>query len=685
MGEMVKQTKSILFSALAFYCQPAFTLALADSTQQHNTDNSQVERLTIQGQRNMPQTEVDEDTQKLLNVAAVMGDPIQAIYTLPGVVYDTTESAPAVRGSSPFDNHFMLDGQRSGPLLNNLYGSAINPELLAQFDLYPAAFAAPFGHATGAVFDLRLRDPKAQPLGAVVDLNILRTSILAEGALTENQAFYAAYRLSTLQHFVAKDDELEDGITVTKPPQLSDYQLRYQWRPGQQHKVTLTTLGVAEKAGINLSAASDAGRIDPENVGDAAFNTNWHSQQVRYQFFGNNGQQLSLAALNLQQSEKASFGDAQFYRLEQDYRELQISWQQRLNSLLSVHAGAETGALDVTYEYDLIPYYCTDHQQDCQANRGEREQDNDGLTQRYHSAFIDSIWQLSADIRWQLGIRYDKERYTNADMLAPRTQLSWQLTDKLQWFASAGRHQQTPELEQILPKVGNRQLNSPKADHFATGGSYQFSGWQLKLELYYKKLWHLARALAPQLDVTGQHYASDVTGTARGIELMLEKQLTNNWSGWVSLSYSQSDRKDPLTAVTTEYRLDTPLVVNAVLNYKLNQDWTMGAVFTGRSGNRYSPIIGARPNPYHPDYLLPVYGDLNSERLPFYHRLDVEFKRNSQVFGRPAEYTFAVRNLYNRENISGYYLLNTPDTQSYRIDKEEDLGIFPYAGVKVWF
>ena len=59
-------------------------------------------------------------------------------------------------------------------------------------------------------------------------------------------------------------------------------------------------------------------------------------------------------------------------------------------------------------------------------DRGEREQDNDALTQRYHAAFIDSIWQLSGSLRWQLGLRYDQERYTNADMLAPRTQLSWQ-------------------------------------------------------------------------------------------------------------------------------------------------------------------------------------------------------------------------------------------------------------------
>ena len=659
--------------------------ATASAQSPEAVHQQEIERLSINGRRNMPQTEVNEETQKLLNIGGLMGDPMQALYTLPGVVYDTTESAPAVRGSSPRDNHFMLDGQRTGPLLNQLYGSTLNSELLRDFTLYPAAFAAPFGHATGAVFDVALRDPKAQPLGGVIDLNMLRTSALVEGSLSENQSAYAAYRHSTLQYFTEKGEELEDGETITKVPVLNDYQLRYQWRPGEQHKLTLTALGVGEKAGINLSEASEAGRIDPDFIGEVYLNSNWHSQQLRYEYFGQQQQLLTISLLQLNQREQGGFGDNQFYQLNQDNTELQIRWQQPLSSAVLLQTGAEAGRLNADYRYDMILYYCTDHQPDCEANRGERQQDDDRLSMQYQTLYISADWQLTPDLLWQFGSRYDHQDYTDDTLFAPRTHISWFVTNKLELVASAGRHQQLADIEKSLPKIGNRNLQSPRSDHYSAGLRYQFDSWRLLLDFYYKNMQRLPRALNPAEDPEQLHYVSDITGYSRGVELMLEKELSGNWSGWLAMSFSQSERQDPVTKENTPYRLDTPLVIHGVLNYKLNNDWMLGAVFTGRSGNLYSPITGARPNPYHPDYLLPVYGELNSKRLPFYHRLDVELRKQSTLFSRPAEYTIAVRNLYNRENVTGYYLLNQPELQSYSIKKDEDLGLFPYVGMKLWF
>lgn len=675
--------KPLLISLLCSNLTIHSHTTLAETTA--SAEPQDIERLTVSGQRNMPQTEVSEDTQKLLSVAGQMGDPIQALYTLPGVVYDTTDSAPAVRGSSPRDNHFMLDGQRTGPLLNQLYGSALNGDLLRDFTLYPAAFPAPFGHATGAVFDVTLRDPKDQPIGGIIDLNMLRTSALVEGALTDTQGFYAAYRHSTMQYFIKKDEELDDGETVTKVPVLNDYQLRYQWRLGEQHKLTLTALGVNEKAGINLSEASEAGRIDPDYIGEAYLNSRWHSQQLRYDYFGQTQQHLSMSVLQLNQQERGGFGNGQFYQLDQDNTDLQLSWQQPLTNSVLLQAGIETGQLTADYNYDMILYYCTDHQQDCEANRGEREQDSDQLKIRYQTAYISTDWQLTPDLLWQLGGRYDHQKYTSETLFAPRTRLSWFATSKLELVASAGRHQRQADIEKALPKIGNRNLQSPHSDHYAAGFRYQFNGWRLLLDLYYKKMWQLPRALNPAEDPQQLHYVSDVIGNSRGLELMLEKEMLDNWSGWLAISYSQSERTDPLTGENTPYRLDTPLVIHGVLNYKLGNGWTLGSVFTGRSGNLYSPITGARPNPYHPDYLLPVYGELNSKRLPFYHRLDLELRKQSTLFNRPAEYIIALRNLYNRKNVTGYYLLNQPELQSYSIKKDEDLGLFPYVGMKLWF
>lgn len=667
----------------------AIAIATQSSVLRAQTSNAgssvEIEQLLVRGERGRSSAEVSYEAEKLLSVAGQMGDPIQAIYTLPGVVYDTSESAPAVRGSSPRDNHFMVDGQRTGPLLNQLYGSAVNGDLLQDFTLYPAAFPAPYGNATGAVFDVRLRDPRNQPIETVVDLNMLRTSLLFEGALSETQRFYTSYRLSTMQLFLEDGEELDDGEQINRLPKLQDYQLRYQWQPHEQHKLTFTMLGVDEEAGLHLSEASEAGRIDPDVIGDAFINNSWQSRQLRYQATGQQEQTFTVSLLNLSQRDHVGFGSEQFYLLKENVNEGQLVWQQPVTDWFSWQMGVEGGQREADYQYDMIMYYCTDHQQDCEANRGEREKARDKVKMPYQAAWVSSSWQLAPSMTWEIGGRYDKQEYTGESLFAPRVRVSWFVTPALEFIASTGRHQQTADLDKSLPDTGNPLLQSPGSDHYATGFRYSAVGWSIKLEAYQKSMRHLPRALDLQEDAEKLRYVSDVKGSSRGIELMLEKMLEDKWSGWLAVSYSQSERTDPVTGKATPYRLDTPIVVQAVFNYELNQAWTFGAVFTGRSGNLYSPIIGAKQNPWHADYLLPEYGGLNTKRLPFYHRLDVEFRRAAELFNHPVEYTMAVRNLYNRENISGYYLLNNDSEQGYRINTEDDLGIFPYVGMKLRF
>lgn len=680
----MSQTNPLIFSvlALAIALQVSMVRAQAKSAEPLA---SEVEQLLIVGERGRSTAEVSYETEKLLAVAGQMGDPLQVVYTLPGVVYDTSMSAPAVRGSSPRDNHFMVDGQRTGPLLNQLYGSAVNGDLLQNFTLYPAAFPAAYGNATGAVFDVRLRDPRNQPIETVVDFSMLRTSVLFEGALNDTQRFYAGYRMSTLQFFVDKGEELDTGEKINRLPKLQDYQFRYQWQPHEQHKFTVTLLGVDEEAGLHLSEASEAGRIDPDVIGDAFFNNGWQSRQFRYEATGQQEQSLTVSLLSLTQKEHVGFGSAQFYRIQEDNEEVQLVWQQPLTAWLSWQLGAEGGRREADYRYDMILYYCTDHQQDCETHRGERENDVDRVKMQYQSAWLSTTWQLTPSLVGEIGVRYDKQNYTNQDLFAPRMHLSWFVTPQFEFIASAGRHQQMADIDKSLPKTGNPLLQSPAADHYAAGFRYSLDDWRLTLEGYQKTMRYLPRALAPEFDTEKLRYTSDVSGTSRGVELMLEKLPKDTWSGWLAISYSQSERTDPLTKNTTPYRLDTPIVVQAVVNYPLNAAWTFGAVFTGRSGNLYSPIIGAKQNPYHSDYLLPEYGALNSKRLPFYHRLDVELRRSGALFNYPVEYTIAVRNLYNRNNVSGYYLLNNDSEQGYSIKAEDDFGLFPYLGMKLRF
>ena len=139
-----------------------------------------------------------------------------------------------MRGSGPQDNEFLIDFLPTGYLFHIYGDSIIDENLLHDFGLQAAGFGPQYGNATGAVFDISLRDPRPQPIRPTIELSLWRAAALVEAAITENQAFYASYRQSLIQHFLPSDDD--DGITVNKHPKTKDYPFKYQWRIDPDHR-----------------------------------------------------------------------------------------------------------------------------------------------------------------------------------------------------------------------------------------------------------------------------------------------------------------------------------------------------------------------------------------------------------------------------------------------------------------
>lgn len=650
------------------------------------------ERLQIRGQKQSDLTEVTPQTAELLAVAGVMNDPLTAVFSLPGVVYADGDygGQPAVRGSSPDDNAFLIDGLPAGYLFHIFGNSILNENLLQDFQLHPAAFGAQYGNAIGGVFAAKLRDPRAQALGGVADVSFLQSGLLLEGEITENQRFYTSWRQSNLHYFLGEGDELDDDVTLYQAPTSSDYQARYLWQPDQQHKLTLTAAGASDSAKLGIAKNSEQGRTDPDSIGDARLKTDFNSQLLQYLWQPDADYQLQLSLQQLNNQEDTGFGDQQFLQFKDKTRTLQLQnlWQFAADHRLEL--GLEQQQRDITYRFDLIPYFCTDHQPDCFAQRGERLQQQSKLSYRTDSAFITEHWQLTDDWLWQLGLRLEQQNYQQQKEkhALPRTSLSWQATAQLKLELKAGQYTQFGELDKKIPQLGNPQLQQPKANHVAFGVHYQLAtDWSLHADSYLKKMTRLPLALTALDADQAKHYSNDSAGRAYGVELLLRKARSDGWHGWASLSWSQADRTDLRRQVTTAYYLDTPLVANLVLNYQLNERWTLGGRLTLRSGAKYTPIIGSKPHPYQNGYRVAVYGAHNSATLPIYHRLDIQADYQSSLFGLPVTYSYAILNLLNRKNISGYYLMAGKDelAESYQLQAEENIGIFPSIGLKVQF
>lgn len=658
--------------------------SIEDSLKDKNT-----EVITVEGRRNQALTELTPETEKLLSIAGLDHDPLSAVYSMPGVVYAGGDDggAPAIRGSSPDDNAFYIDDLPSGYIFHLFGDSIFNENVVRDFSLEPAAFGSHYGNATGGVFDVKLRDPRNQDISTTLDMSLLKASAMIEGGIADDHAFYLAYRRSLIHLFLPEGEE-DEGYTIFKAPVSDDYQGKYQWLIGDKHKLTFTITGASDVGGINISAASEAGRVDPDSIGDLKIKTQFDSQSASWQYYGDNQKIMHFTVGHTTEKEKQSFGQGQFINIDSEIYNARFLYQIDWFESHKLITGIDFKQEDTEYSYDAIPYYCTDHDNDCESRKGDRIQDADALTNKNIAAYIHDQWTITDSLMLDIGLRAEHDDYTDQKFVHPRAALHWYATNNLTFNTKIGTYSRFPDIDTALRKIGNPHIKSPKATHYALGFEYNLNGiWQTSLDLYYKDLSDMARSTNEGEINEYLHYTNDLSGSAKGIEWVVRREKQNGWYGWASISWSKSDRTDDITDITTEYYLDTPLLANLVANYELNERWDFGVKLSIRSGQKYTPIIGLYENPDYDGHYLPQYGDLNSKTLPVYHRLDLQANYKTSYFGNEAEWSFAMLNALGSDNISGYYYApdGTETLTNYTIEGEKGMEMFPSIGLKMQF
>jgi len=650
--------------------------------------NQQPEVIEVTGQRNKPDTEVTEETAKLFKVAGIANDPLSAVFTMPGVVYAGGDAGgePAIRGSSPEDNAFYIDKMPVGYIFHLFGDSIFNENVVQDFALHPAAFGSQYGNATGGVFDVKLRAPRNQDLKTTIDVSMLKAGFMVESAIAEDHAFYVSYRQS-LMHLFLPEGEEDEGITINKSPKSSDYQAKYQWLIGDDHRLTVTALGASDSGGLNISKASEEGRVDPDFIGDLKLKNGFNSQSIAWDGFGNHAQTANITLSHTKDTTKESFGAGQFVESEFERLNLSASYQREFGKH-KLTVGTEIEKSEANYSYDIIPYFCTDQDTDCALKKGERVNDKDTLKMVNSAVYFTDLWAITESIELEAGLRAERNDYTDQSFAHPRMAVNWYATDDLKLSVKAGKYNRFPDIDTVLKKLGNPQLKSPTATHVALGIDYQINDvWKSSVEVYQKNLGDLALSIDEENDPNQLRYNNQLEGKAIGVEWVVKRDLQDGWYGWASLSWSKSDRRDLNTNIKTDYHLDTPLLGNAVVNYKLNDKWDFGARFTMRSGARYTPITGLRENPDHPGHFLANYGELNAKKLPIYSRLDLQANMNSTIFKHPVKWSFAILNALGSKNESGYYYAaKDGDTLTdYKIEGEEGMSPFVSIGLKTSF
>ena len=674
-----------------FLCIYSITLSL-QAVAQADSGQTSGERgapeVVVSGHRTADPTQLSEAARKLVDVPGALGDPIAAVFSLPGVVYGSGDSgAPAVRGSSPDDNLFLVDFLPAGYVFHTFTTSVFSENIIQDFHLYPAGFGAQYANATGAVFDIALRKPRNESLNTVVDVSMLRSGLFLEGAISEHSAAYLSVRKSMIQLFIPKNEE-NNGVHLMQPPQDDDYQFKYVWDIGAYHSLTLAATGASDLAEADFGATSDLARVSPDLAGDARISNRFKNQSLIWDYFGDGGARGKLGFGHLRQDVVTRWGQGYFNDASLEQFLVKLKYDQPLTLRHTLHLGGELARNERAFVYDQVLVVCNEFDPTCGETRRGRVADDLTIRDISRELFITDTWRLTEGLSLNAGGQYQSNTYTRENFLNPRARLDWQFARHWTVTLKAGKYNRFPDLDAVLPKIGNPKLKSPRALHFTLGLERELDdGWSWSAEGYYKKFHDLPLALGTAEPDASRLYSNDVEGRAYGLDLLINRQRRDKWYGWLALSVAKSERTNARTGITKAYRLDTPFILNWVMNYQLRPRLNVGWRFSVRSGRESTPIVGIQQNPDFPGYVLPLYGEPFSERLPLYYRLDLRFGRDFVLGHHDSAVILDIINVLNTRNIEGRHL-DYPRSQAegaLYLQDSVGMGLFPALSFRITF
>ncbi|MEL7448016.1 MAG: TonB-dependent receptor [Pseudomonadota bacterium] len=623
-------------------------------------DDEDMENIVVTGSK-LPETPLGLylDAEMLTGIPGVNDDPLQAIITLPGVaVNNDFQGGVAVRGTRPVDNTYRIDFMQVGYLFHFGTGSVVDGDVVEGFSFLPAGYSARFGDVIGGAVDVRTRDPASDKVGGLLDVNLVHAGALFEGPISDTQRAYFSGRVSyydlILEPFIENiNDQEEDDVDLVQLPKFYDYRGRYQVDVGDTSRLDFFLDGSSDEVELLFRDESTEVMQDPALAGAHRFALEYHRQAVVFGMDARARSGLERPPVEVgfarnQTTFTARLGGAGDVNTVVTDNSLRAEATLPALGVHEFSVGTTLSYFDVDYDVVLRDAGCTEFEVDCRFTDAEEVTTRDRLQFSRARVFVDDTLSLGERLRVTLGVALTADDYLERSAVEPRAAVTWQWRPRTTLMMAAGRYHQLPAFEYIEETLGNPSLQYLEADHFVVGVEHLLAnGWQVKADVYRKD----SRNLVTANELT--RYDNRGEGEAVGAELMLRGHFGPRWLGWASLSYAKAERRDLDTGRTFDFAFDQPVIASLVAKFQMNERLSFSGKAWYHSGAPHSPILGGIPDPDNEGAFLPVYGEVNSERLPSYFRLDLRADWTLEKWNDALLY-FEIQNATNHRNVSDY-------------------------------
>jgi len=647
---------------------------LKESSQLLNTVDINVARLQRKTKVN---TAVVNLNPKTIEAFSAGGDPdlMKALAVLPGVVTTGDQGGQLyIRGGAPIQNLVLLDGMIIyNPFHSIGFFSVFDTDVLQDAKVYTAGFGAQYGSRNSSVMDITTRDGNRSHYKAKGYASTYMSKMLIEAPIGKKDE----NGLANNSLFISgKTSYLRQSAPIFYPY----VETRFGGLPFTFNDIygKFTT---QNSTGSKLSAK--AFNFTDAVMLDSAQGIQWNSNG-----YGVNFLVVPPASATLIEGD---FAQSSYF-----IQSTENSDQPRSSRINGFNGGLNftyfIGKADeVKYGIDLIGYNTRFDYTNSLGLQLNQEENTTELGGFFNYRKVTPLLVLEP------GLRLHYYGSLSELSIEPRLGLKYNITEDFRFKASGGRYSQNlvaanSDRDVVnlfygflsgatdLPRTfRDRPITSKlqKAVHGVAGFEYDLGDhWDINLESYVKdfsqitninrnKLYDDVPAYSDRPEILRKDFIVE-RGLAYGYDAVL-KYEKGRYYLWAVYAWSKVTRDDGIQVYNPNF--DRRHNINLVGNAKLGKDekWFLSVRWNLGTGFPFTPTQGYYPGV---DFLDPfgnpdidfdyttangdptvLYGALNANRLPTYHRLDASLKYSNEFEAGALELTFGATNIYNRENI----------------------------------
>jgi hypothetical protein len=624
-------------------------------------------------------------------------DIVGAISVTPGVVTTGDQGGQLyVRGGTPIQNKVLLDGMTIyNPFHSIGFFSIFETELVKNVDVYTGGFESKYGGRVSSVMDITYRDGNRREFGGRVSASPFLAKMVLEGPIgkvTKEKAAPGSYVFSakhSLLDYTSKSlyPKVNDGNGL--PFNFTDLYGKVTFNADGGTKVS--AFGFHNQDSVNYDVANL--RWDASGGGvNFLMVPSGSPLFVRGHVNGSNYQTTFAETAQEPRYSKIGGFDLGFdfsYFLK---NESELSYGFNING----------------FNTEFVTY-----------NEAKRKIEATNFTTEIGSY----INYRHVGRRWviQPGLRVQVYASLNTISPEPRLGLKYNANENLRFKFSGGRFSQnftsassdkdvvnlfngllsapTNVQEQFVTQfqnVKNTKNGLQYAWHAILGLEYDLGKlWSFNIEGYYKYFNQLSNINQNKLysDLSQFELIDDVfkkdfiieSGQSYGVDV-LAKYSKDRIFFWAVYSYGKNTRWDGFSTYAPVF--DRRHNLNLVGSYQMgkkkdlefNIRWNLGSglPFTPNAGNYQAETFanGVTSNyvTNNPSYITMLLGTFNSQRLPYYHRLDITLKKHFKFKNEDVlEMIASVTNVYNRNNI--FYINRVTGKQIYQFPVLPSFGL----------